>query len=350
MVPYKGTLRTGVDASAAQNLPVTRTCSQCGAVLLSGARICHFCDSSFSVGFSTAEELSPIATRGIRARNATGRLAEASDSIAPSSADAGILRDASWRGELAQRFKDYRTRRPRPAGGEGQSHFSFEESVDKPPAETSIAVEESPASCENEFSFTIAIGRSSKSPGVDEGPMEIDVSLQPDGEAPSSGQPVQAEAESRSGLFPVASIDDRRYAALIDLFCLLFAYGGFLGLFGSLGGHFTLSKLSVAVCATTFVIVYLQYFTLFSVFGGTTPGMMMRGLQVVSFSGESPTPRQMLVRSAGYLLSAGAFFLGFLWAMWDEDELTWHDRLSRTYLSEEQTLADLETSGAAHSR
>jgi uncharacterized RDD family membrane protein YckC len=96
--------------------------------------------------------------------------------------------------------------------------------------------------------------------------------------------------------------------------------------------------------------VYLQYFALFTTFGGTTPGMMMRGLQVVSFSGEPPTPRQMLLRSAGYMLSAGTFFLGFLWAMWDEDELTWHDRLSRTHLSTAQTFADLENSSVAHSR
>jgi uncharacterized RDD family membrane protein YckC len=145
-------------------------------------------------------------------------------------------------------------------------------------------------------------------------------------------------------------MDDRRLAALIDFCCLLFAYGGFLALFGSLGGQFTLSKLSAAVYTTTFAIVYLQYFSLFTIFGGTTPGMMMRGLQVVSFSGEPPTARQMLLRSAGYMLSAGTVFLGFLWAMWDEDELTWHDRLSRTHLSAAQSFADLESSSVAHSR
>jgi len=32
----------GVEASAAQNLPVTKTCSQCGAVLLSTVRACNF--------------------------------------------------------------------------------------------------------------------------------------------------------------------------------------------------------------------------------------------------------------------------------------------------------------------
>jgi uncharacterized RDD family membrane protein YckC len=104
------------------------------------------------------------------------------------------------------------------------------------------------------------------------------------------------------------------------------------------------------MCVATFVIVYLQYFALFTVFGGTTPGMMMRGLHVVSFSGEPPTPRQMLWRSAGYMLSAGTFFMGFLWALWDEDALTWHDRLSRTYLCPAPTLADIESTHVAHSR
>jgi uncharacterized RDD family membrane protein YckC len=58
----------------------------------------------------------------------------------------------------------------------------------------------------------------------------------------------------------------------------------------------------------------------------------------------------MLLRSMGYMLSAGTFFLGFLWSMWDEDQLTWHDRLSRTYLSTVQTFADLQTSSVAPGR
>jgi uncharacterized RDD family membrane protein YckC len=256
----------------------------------------------------------------------------------------------NWRGELSQRFKAYHTRRRQLSTNVAQSRFSFDEFADQRQTGASVALEEPPAPTGNDFSFTIAIGRPSKELLIEESPMEIDVSLRPDAEGQAQARPVQVETKSQLGLYPIASIDDRRLAAIIDLFCLLFAYGGFLGLFGSLGGHFTLSKLSVAVCATTFAIVYLQYFALFTIFGGTTPGMMMRGLQVASFSGEPPTPKQMLLRSVGYLLSAGTIFLGFLWAMWDEDELTWHDRLSRTYLSAEQTLADIETSGVTESR
>jgi hypothetical protein len=32
--------------------------------------------------------------------------------------------------------------------------------------------------------------------------------------------------------------------------------------------------------------------------------------------------------------------------MWDEDELTWHDRLSHTYLSPVETFVDMEATHA----
>src|SRR5262249_60386080 len=131
--------------------------------------------------------------------------------------------------------------------------------------------------------------------------------------------------------YPVAPVEERRLCGLIAAACLVFACGGFLALFGSLGGRFAFSRLNAAVYATAFAIVYLQYFALFTVFGGTTPGMMLRGLRVVDFSGEEPSPRQLLSRAAGYMLSAGTFFLGFLWAPWDDEELSWHDLISRSH-------------------
>jgi uncharacterized RDD family membrane protein YckC len=258
--------------------------------------------------------------------------------------------DGAWRGELSQRLEAYRTRRRKVAPNVAQSRFSFDNNSSGAPLQTAIEVAEAPAPVEEDFSFTIAIGRPSKQRVLEEARMMIDVSQPPDTEGNSPSPIVEHDRTPSSGLHPVASIDDRRLAAVIDLCCLFFAYGGFLMLFGSLGGQFTLSKLTAAVYTATFAIVYLQYFALFTIFGGTTPGMMMRGLQVVSFSGEPPTPRQMLLRTAGYMLSAGTFFMGFLWAIWDEDELTWHDRISGTHLSVAQTYTDLENSSVAHSR
>jgi uncharacterized RDD family membrane protein YckC len=77
---------------------------------------------------------------------------------------------------------------------------------------------------------------------------------------------------------------------------------------------------------------------------------MVCGLQVAGFSGETPTPRQYLLRAVGYLLSAGTCFLGFLWVLWDEDGLTWHDRLSRTYLAKIETFVENDISHPATAR
>jgi len=347
MLFSQSSLLTGVDASAAQNSTVTKTCLQCGAVLPSSVRACNFCDSSFSVGLSDWEDSSTISTREGPAISEDHGSAGDDHSVTLTGVPRQVAREGAWRGELAQRLDAYRSKRRKLSPNAAQSRFSFAGPDGQTPHHP-VALAEVPTPVEDDFSFTIAIGRPSKKRVLEESRMMIDVSLPPDSGSNSQGQIVEDERKSQPGLHPVASMDDRRLAALIDCCCLLFAYGGFLMLFGSLGGQFTLSKLNAAVYITTFAIVYLQYFALFTIFGGTTPGMMMRGLQVVSFSGEPPTPRQMLLRSAGYLLSAGTFFLGFLWAMWDEDELTWHDRLSRTHLSPAQTFADLENSSVAH--
>jgi uncharacterized RDD family membrane protein YckC len=285
---------------------------QCGAILPPGLRVCSFCDSHLP----HADSLS------------------ASDQ----------LPDSVWRGEVASRVASYRARRRKSSSpSNGQPQLPFEQPAEASPVRASVAVAES-FSPDDDFSFTIAIGRTANQHSSDDAQMFIDVSIPP---APLKS-PTPLAATQHSGLYPVAQIEERRLSALIDAACLLFACGGFLALFGSLGGHFAFSKLSTAVYAISFAIVYLQYFSLFTVFGGTTPGMMLRGLRVVDFGGEEPSPRQLLFRAAGYMLSAGTFFLGFLWSQWDEDELTWHDRISRTYLSSADNIVDSEFTGIAH--
>ena len=295
-------------------------------MLSKGVRTCIFCDSPESY------------PEGENSRSTQGNLALHAKA------------DKEWRGELNQRLQAYRARRRKTGAGEGQTELPFESHA--PARPENVAVEVFPQSDEtlpgsDDFAFTVAIGRPPRKQEAVETRLLIDVSLPPEREI--SLPELSAESVKRvyPGLFPVAAIEERRGAALVDGACLAFAYGGFLALFGSLGGHFTLSKLSAAVCFFTFAFVYVQYFGLFTVFGGTTPGMMVRGLQVASFSGDNPTSRQYFLRALGYMLSAGTLFLGFLWAIWDEDALTWHDRLSRTYLTSPEILAESDATTAA---
>jgi uncharacterized RDD family membrane protein YckC len=101
------------------------------------------------------------------------------------------------------------------------------------------------------------------------------------------------------------------------------------------------------VIVVTLILFYAQYFALFTVFGGSTPGMMLRRLRVVSFDGNVPASRQMVWRSFGYMVAAGTCFLGLLWALWDEDHLCWQDRISQTYLTRIENLAVDQPSPAA---
>jgi uncharacterized RDD family membrane protein YckC len=339
-------LLTGVGASAAQNAPVTKTCLQCGAVLPFSVRACNFCDSSFSSSTSCYGDTSATPPSKTQQQNA------APPCLAVSSPEDGLLvaddteEAAPWRGELSLRMAAYRARKRRRPANTAQPQLPFE-CPDAPARVHTVALEEGSRTPADDFSFTVAIGRNAEARARADGRMEIDVSAAPPRAENPGEQPL--DGTETYGSYPVASLEERRSAAAIDIACLLFAYGAFLALFGSLGGQFTLSKLSAAVYGVTFSIVYLQYFALFTIFGGTTPGMMFRGLQVASFTGDPPTPRQMLLRSLGYILSAGTLFLGFFWAWWDEDALTWHDRLSHTYLSVLQTHDDLKSSVMAPS-
>jgi uncharacterized RDD family membrane protein YckC len=336
VVFFNSSLLTGVEASAAQKPPVTKTCPQCGCVLPSSARACNFCDSNFRAEPSSyGDERVSLAPKKSAVSNSPDTCVSTNASVEE--------QDQAWRGELGQRLEAYRARRgkPMPMRETAQSQLPFGDPGEQ---RRSVAIEEPAPAGDEDFSFTIAIGRYTALDDKRDGRMVIDVSVPP-GSEPEEAQ-IEEGRSQHYGLYPVASLEDRRIAALIDCACLLFAYGGFLALFSSLGGQFTLSKLTAAVYLATFAIVYMQYFALFTVFGGTTPGMMFRGLQVASFSGAPPSPRQLLLRSIGYILSASGCFTGFLWAWWDEDALTWHDRISRTYLTSPATRAQMQTASA----
>jgi uncharacterized RDD family membrane protein YckC len=309
---------------------VNTICYQCGAVLSKGSRSCIFCETSEPTHSSE------------------------SSSVIQGNLALNKLTDTEWRGELNQRVQAYRARRRKSGDHEAQTELPFAQRQARPAGNVGLQLDElplDPKPVADDFSFTIAIGRSARTREQEmlDSQYVIDVSLPPQAHEENHSLPEETALPEYTGMYPVATLDERRSAAWIDLGCLAFAYGGFLALFGSLGGHFAFSKLNAAVYFFTFAFVYLQYFGLFTMFGGTTPGMMIRGLQVATFSGDEPTLRHLLMRALGYLLSAGTLFLGFLWALWDEDALTWHDRLSGTYLRAPEAFVELDESHPASS-
>jgi uncharacterized RDD family membrane protein YckC len=75
----------------------------------------------------------------------------------------------------------------------------------------------------------------------------------------------------------------------------------------------------------------LFYVWLFMSYGGGTLGMRYARIAICTFDDDNPTRGMMRRRVAATLLAALPLGLGLLWALFDEDSLGWHDRMSRTY-------------------
>ena len=288
-----------------------KTCQQCGAINGDAAELCSSCDAP--LGHSGREAMSR------RVSTPT---------------DGNLALQPEWRREVSTRLREYRVRRHGAEASELQSMLPFEQ-----PAVTTLQSDEEVVPQAVEPTPRAKPARKARSERYE---ISIPIHENPAASLPRDrlprARPAGAPAEEM--MFPVASLSERRRALLLDAALLLFSYGGMLALFTVLGGHIGWNKVDAIVTGATLVLFYAQYFTLFTIFGGATPGMMIRRLQVVSFDGTTPTARQMAWRSFGYLISAGTCFLGFFWALWDEEHLTWQDRISQTYRTPAEGFAD----------
>jgi uncharacterized RDD family membrane protein YckC len=243
-----------------------------------------------------------------------------------------------WRAQLAGRLRAHRQRQLRLQGGNGQPELEFS------PAGLQTAVQDMPEAAPPPPLVRARAPRPRRA-GVER--MEINI------EQPSlrfedpEDQGLPAQPSSLRLPLPLAPLSQRIRAGLIDAGLVVFAYGAVLALFTALGGQLTYSRMDMAVVAATFALFCAQYLLLFMFLGGATPGMMLRGLAVVTLEGTAPDTPHLLRRIFGYMISAGPAMLGFVWAAWDEEHLAWHDRLSQTYLTQVDVRLRVAQSTAA---
>jgi uncharacterized RDD family membrane protein YckC len=81
-----------------------------------------------------------------------------------------------------------------------------------------------------------------------------------------------------------------------------------------------------------FVLIGMFYQLLFSTLANGTPGMKYARVSLCTFNNQSLTRLRMQGRLGAMLLSVLPAGLGLAWALFDENHLCWHDRLSQTYL------------------
>lgn len=278
--------------SAAQNGQVIPSCPQCGALLVEDATQCAYCSAPLG---DAEEEGVPVSV--------------------------GAEEEPEWRREVARRLENYRARRKQLLRDDPQSPLPFwaeASSLEAAPARRE-RVRVMPRRRTERFDIEIAQPRLDFS-----APHETQ-------QAPTAGPEI-----------PVASLSERRLAGTLDLLFLSLTYAGFLAMFRSLGGRLEFGRVDLLVSATTFLLFYTLYFSLFTSLAGTTPGMQARGLHLVRMDGTLPRTHELLWRSFGYVISGATLALGFFWAVWDEEGLTWHDRISQTYVTPALPLVDAD--------
>lgn len=73
------------------------------------------------------------------------------------------------------------------------------------------------------------------------------------------------------------------------------------------------------------------YRVLFCLANGDTPGTRWCGLRILNFDGRRPTRSERFSRLIGGAISLIAAGIGLVWALYDEEHLTWHDLMSKTF-------------------
>jgi uncharacterized RDD family membrane protein YckC len=129
-----------------------------------------------------------------------------------------------------------------------------------------------------------------------------------------------------------AALQQRAFAALVDLLIVLIASATFTMIYLVLGHDLPQPRLVLMSTAVTSALLWLVYQYLFLVYSPATLGMRMAQLELCTFQGEPVSHSLRQWRAIASLLSCCSLGLGFAWALIDEDMLGWHDRITQTYM------------------
>jgi uncharacterized RDD family membrane protein YckC len=152
-------------------------------------------------------------------------------------------------------------------------------------------------------------------------------------DAPTPEHVARAAARAAVEEAPIrpAALEDRIMASLVDGALSFAGFLIFVFVFSSCTAHPPSGRTALAAGFLAFLATFVAYQWLFFRFGESTPGMMYAGIALCTLDDDNPTRPAMQRRVGALLLSALPLGLGLLWAVFDEDHLGWHDRISGTY-------------------
>lgn len=140
------------------------------------------------------------------------------------------------------------------------------------------------------------------------------------------------KTKNESGLpretYELAGIFARFSALIIDIFLwviLLLAVLFAVELIGGGGSESIIQAFGFAI-----PVAYHWYF--WTRRDGQTPGKFALSIRVIKADGTPLSDTDAVIRAIGYNVSSFVFGLGYIWAIFDKNNQTWHDKLARTYV------------------
>jgi uncharacterized RDD family membrane protein YckC len=130
-----------------------------------------------------------------------------------------------------------------------------------------------------------------------------------------------------------ASLNRRTFAGMFDATLVISALALFGYVFVRVSGSVPPMR-SVAEIATALAgMFWAAYQYAFLVYCGRTPGLWAAKLHLARFDGQPASRALRRCRVLASALSLASLGLGYAWSFLDEDQLSWHDRITRTHLA-----------------
>jgi uncharacterized RDD family membrane protein YckC len=142
---------------------------------------------------------------------------------------------------------------------------------------------------------------------------------------------VEAEPARKAPGIELACLSRRLMATVVDGSLIM---GTFLAIaveIASHAAHLPTLRVAKEFAGAGLFATAVVYLAIFSTLTASTPGMKYAGISLCTFSDEFPTCLQRCQRLGALLLSLLPMGLGIVWGLFDEEHLSWHDRLSQTY-------------------
>jgi uncharacterized RDD family membrane protein YckC len=122
-------------------------------------------------------------------------------------------------------------------------------------------------------------------------------------------------------------------AVTTDAILVMLAFTAFAYIFLRVTPNVPAMTQSAGISIVLLGLFWAGYQYLLLVHAGSTPGLKLAKLELRRFDGASVPRKIRRWRVLASVLSGISVGLGYAWCFLDEDQLCWHDRITRTYMA-----------------